>query len=52
MGRERIPVRARVVQGEERSRLWARADQVNQGQYATYQSRTSRVIPVVALEPR
>ena len=35
-----------------RARLWARADEVNQGQYATYQSRTSRVIPVVVLEPR
>jgi len=52
VGRERIPVRARVAKGEERSRLWARADEVNQGQYATYQSRTSRVIRVVVLEPR
>jgi deazaflavin-dependent oxidoreductase (nitroreductase family) len=52
VGRTRIPVRARVAEGEERSRLWARADEVNQGQYATYQSRTSRVIPVVVLEPR
>ena len=50
VGRERIPVRARVAEGEERSRLWARADEINQGQYATYQSRTSRVIPVVVLE--
>jgi deazaflavin-dependent oxidoreductase (nitroreductase family) len=52
VGRERIAVRARVAEGEERSRLWARADEVNQGQYAAYQSRTSRVIPVVVLEPR
>jgi hypothetical protein len=52
VGRARIPVRARVAAGEERSRLWARADEVNQGQYATYQSRRSRVIPVVVLEPR
>jgi deazaflavin-dependent oxidoreductase (nitroreductase family) len=51
VGRERIPVRARVAEGKERSRLWARADEVNQGQYAVYQSRTSRVIPVVVLEP-
>ena len=50
VGRERIPVRARVAEGEERARLWARADEINQGQYATYQSRTSRVIPVVVLE--
>lgn len=50
VGRERIPVRARVAEGKERSRLWARADEVNQGQYAVYQSRTNRVIPVVVLE--
>jgi deazaflavin-dependent oxidoreductase (nitroreductase family) len=52
VGRERMPVRARVAEGKERSRLWARADKVNWGQYAVYQSRTSRVIPVVVLEPR
>jgi deazaflavin-dependent oxidoreductase (nitroreductase family) len=52
VGRERIPVRARIAEGEERSRLWARADAVNQGQYAVYQSRTKRPIPVVVLEPR
>jgi len=52
VGRERIPVRAWVAEGEERSRLWARADEVNQGQYTTYQSRTNRVIPVVVLKPR
>jgi hypothetical protein len=45
-------VRARLAQGEERSRLWARADEVNQGQYGVYQSRTKRVIPIVVLEPR
>jgi F420H(2)-dependent quinone reductase len=50
VGRQRIPVRARIAEGEERSRLWARADEINQGQYAAYQSRTSRVIPVVVLE--
>ena len=50
VGRERISVRARVAQGEERSRLWARADEVNQGQYAAYQSRTKRAIPVIVLE--
>ena len=52
VGRERIRTRARIASGEERARLWARADEVNQGQYAEYQSRTSRVIPVVVLEPR
>lgn len=52
IGRERIPVRARIAKGEERSRLWARADEINQGQYAVYQSRTKREIPVVVLERR
>ena len=52
VGRERVAVRARVAEGEERARLWARADDVNQGQYAIYQSRTRRPIPVVVLEPR
>ena len=52
VGRERIPVRARIAEHKERSRLWARADEVNQGQYAIYQSRTKRLIPVVVLEPR
>lgn len=52
VGRQRIPVRARVAEGEERARLWARADTVNEGVYALYQARTSRRIPVVVLEPR
>jgi len=52
VGRERIPVRARVAEGEERTRLWALADHVNQGQYTVYQSRTKRPIPVIVLEPR
>ena len=52
VGRERIPVRARIAEGDERARLWARADEVNQGQYAIYQSRTKRPIPVVVLDPR
>ena len=41
-----------AADGEERSRLWARADDVNQGQYTIYQSRTKRTIPVVVLEAR
>lgn len=52
VGRERLPVRARIAEGEERARIWARADAVNQGQYTVYQSRTKRPIPVVVLEPR
>ena len=52
VGRTRIPVRARVADGDERARLWAQADAVNKGQYSVYQSRTDRRIPVVVLEPR
>ena len=52
VGRLRIPVRARVAEGEERARIWASADAVNDAQYTVYQSRTKRPIPVVVLEPR
>jgi deazaflavin-dependent oxidoreductase (nitroreductase family) len=52
IGRERIPVRARVVEGDERARLWTRANEINRGQYNDYQSLTDRKIPVVLLERR
>jgi deazaflavin-dependent oxidoreductase (nitroreductase family) len=52
IGRQRIPVRARVAEGDERARIWAKANEVNKGGYDTYQSRTVRTIPVVVLEPR
>ena len=52
VGRERIPVRARVADGDERERIWARANEVNKGGYDVYQSRTDRKIPVIVLEAR
>jgi deazaflavin-dependent oxidoreductase (nitroreductase family) len=52
VGRERIPVRARVAEGEERERLWAEANRINKGGYDGYQAKTDRVIPVVVLERR
>lgn len=52
VGRERIPVRARVAEGEERERCWAAADEVNQGTYEAYQAKTTRRIPVIVLERR
>jgi F420H(2)-dependent quinone reductase len=52
IGRERIPVRARVAEGHERQRIWDAANKVNDDQYDTYQSRTERTIPVVVLERR
>ena len=44
------PMVARVATPEEREGLWPRITEVLPN-YATYQGRTSRVIPVVLLEP-
>lgn len=52
VGRERIPVRARVAEGEERDRLWEEANRINKGGYDGYQAKTTRRIPVVVLERR
>lgn len=51
VGSERRPVRARIATPEERRRLWPRAVETY-GNYAQYQRRTGREIPVVILEPR
>ena len=51
IGRERRPVHARVAGGEERQRFWDRAVEL-WPQYADYQARTDRQIPVVVLDPR
>src|SRR6476469_1635832 len=40
---------ARTAEGEERERLWEKANEV-WPHYAEYQQRTDRVIPVVVLE--
>jgi deazaflavin-dependent oxidoreductase (nitroreductase family) len=50
-GRAVIPVTSREAQGEERDRLWDAVVKTNPD-YAEYQQRTSRKIPVVILEPR
>jgi len=49
-GRPAGPMRARVARSQEREELWPLivADHQN---YAGYQTKTSRVIPVVLLEP-
>ena len=52
VGRNTIPVHARVAADEERARIWTKANDVNKGGYDTYQSKTDRKIPVVVLEPR
>jgi F420H(2)-dependent quinone reductase len=48
---KRLKVRARVVDGVERERLWARFVEKDPA-YGEYQQRTTRRLPVVALEPR
>ena len=46
---ERIPVRARAAQGDERTRLWRLMKEV-WPPYEEYQEKTEREIPVVVLE--
>jgi len=50
IGKDRLVVRAHEAADEERDRLWIRAVQAYGG-YSVYQSRTTRPIPVVVLEP-
>lgn len=50
VGRERRAMRARTVRGAERTELWERLVALY-SDYASYQSWTSREIPVVVLEP-
>ncbi len=51
VGTETIPVRATVISGEERDRLYARQAALLPA-FAEYEAKTSRRIPVVALERR
>jgi proline iminopeptidase len=46
---EVFPARARTAEGEERERLWRKANEVWR-HYDEYQTRTDRQIPVVVLE--
>ncbi|HSR25046.1 MAG TPA: nitroreductase family deazaflavin-dependent oxidoreductase [Candidatus Eisenbacteria bacterium] len=50
VGRERFQARAVVTQGEERDRLFA-AHAAVMPNFAEYQRRTTRRIPVIVLEP-
>jgi deazaflavin-dependent oxidoreductase (nitroreductase family) len=49
-GKPKVPMRARVATAEERARMWplVTADHKN---YAGYQEKTEREIPLVLLEP-
>jgi deazaflavin-dependent oxidoreductase (nitroreductase family) len=51
VGSKRVPVRARVAEGEERDRLFRKMEGVYSG-YSDYQKRTERTIPIVVLDPR
>jgi deazaflavin-dependent oxidoreductase (nitroreductase family) len=44
-----FPAHARVAEGEERDRLWRKANEV-WSHYDSYQAKTDREIPVVVLE--
>jgi deazaflavin-dependent oxidoreductase (nitroreductase family) len=46
---EVFPARARTAEGEERERLWRKANEVWR-HYDEYQTKTEREIPVVVLE--
>jgi deazaflavin-dependent oxidoreductase (nitroreductase family) len=50
IGSDTKPVRARVASQEERDRLWAAQKKEWPG-FADYETKTSRQIPVVILEP-
>jgi len=51
VGTETIPVRAEVITGEERDRLYAR-QAADRPAFAEYQAKTKRRIPVIALTRR
>ena len=51
IGTDTVPVRAREAGPDERERIWTRQKEVAPA-FAGYESKTSRVIPVVILEPR
>lgn len=49
VGTDTVDVHARVAEGEERERIWARQKELMPG-FAEYERKTSRQIPVVILE--
>ncbi|MGZ4553128.1 MAG: nitroreductase/quinone reductase family protein [Mycobacteriaceae bacterium] len=49
-GKAKQPMRARVATAEERARMWPRIAAEHKN-YAGYQRKTSREIPLVLLEP-
>ncbi len=51
IGDETIQVHARVAEGDERQRIWTK-QMANIPNFASYEEKTDRQIPVVILEPR
>lgn len=49
LGTETVPVTARVLEGEERDRVWSAQKQLMPG-FADYEKATTRTIPVVVLD--
>ena len=49
VGTDTVATRARVAEGEERERIWARQKEIMPG-FAEYETKTSRQIPVIVLE--
>lgn len=50
VGTEKVPVKARVATGEERTRIWEK-QKIEVPGFADYEAKTEREIPVVVLEP-
>ncbi|MCW2830960.1 MAG: cell entry protein [Aeromicrobium sp.] len=50
-GKGSVAVRARVLEGDERDAGWARFTQASEG-FASYEQKTTRVIPVIELARR
>lgn len=50
LGTDTFMVRARLTEGEERERIWTR-QKLDFPQFADYEKKTSRQIPVLVLEP-
>jgi len=50
VGTETKAYRARVAEGDERDRIWSAQKEIAPG-FADYEAKTSRVIPVVVLDP-
>ncbi len=51
IARQRMRMRARIADPQERARLWPLVNQNNSNRYNGYQAKTKRQIPIVLLSP-